>query len=97
VGKRGSPPSCGDCPSPDSPAEALKAKTKSATVFLEIVVSEKGEVMDVRVIKAPDKTLGEKAVDTVRKWKLKPAIGPNGKPVKAKVQVEVTFHLSPVS
>jgi outer membrane biosynthesis protein TonB len=37
--------------------------------------------------------LEEKAVAQVKNWKMRPAIGPNGKPVNCRVQIEVTFHL----
>jgi len=38
-----SPPACLECPSPPFPPEARKAKIESATVLLEITVSEKAE------------------------------------------------------
>jgi TonB family protein len=57
-----------------------------------VVVTDKGEVKDIRVVEAPNKSLADTAVDAVKTWKFKPAIGPNGKPVTAKVIVEVTFR-----
>ena len=39
------------------------------------------------------RSLEEKAVEAVRGWRFKPAIGPNGKPVATLVPVEVTFRL----
>jgi len=37
--------------------------------------------------------LEEKALSQVKNWKMRPALGPSGKPVNCRVQIEVTFHL----
>jgi TonB family protein len=37
--------------------------------------------------------LDQKAIDAVKTWQFKPANGPDGKPVKARVSVIVTFQL----
>lgn len=87
-------PSCRYCPNPDYPLEAQKAKIESASVMLEITVTEKGDAdpTDIRVIENPGLGFGEEAVAVVKKWKFKPATLKNGKPVKARVKVEVTFR-----
>lgn len=87
-------PSCRYCPNPDYPPEARKAKIESASVMLEITVTEKGDAdpSDIRVIKDPGSGFADEAIIAVKKWKFKPATLKNGKPVKARVKVDVTFR-----
>jgi TonB family protein len=63
------------------------------TVLLDIEVTSDGRVLDPRVVKGPGLGLEEKAMAQVRNWKLKPAIGPNGKAVNCRVTIEVAFRL----
>ena len=94
VAERPSQPSCRFCPNPDYPLEARKAKIESASVILEITVTEKGDAdpSDIRVIKDPGSGFADEAIMAVKKWKFKPATLKSGKPVKARVKVEVTFR-----
>ena len=87
-------PSCRYCPNPDYPLEARKVKIESASVMLEITVTEKGDAdpSEIRVIKDPGNGFADEAIIAVKKWKFKPATLKNGKPVKARVKVEVTFR-----
>jgi outer membrane biosynthesis protein TonB len=50
-------------------------------------------VINPVVIKGPGLGLEEKAMQQVKNWKLKPAIGPGGKPVNARVTIEVLFRI----
>jgi TonB family protein len=59
--------------------------------LLSIVVTSEGKVTEVKVIKDPGEGLAEKAVEAVRKWRLKPAMK-DGKAVTARVEVEVSFR-----
>jgi protein TonB len=45
------------------------------------------------VVKGPGLGLEEKAVEAVKQWRFKPALGPSGKPVAVVVPIEVTFRL----
>ena len=58
---------------------------------LDVLVSLDGKASDVQIDKEPGNGFGEKAVEAVRKWKFKPAIRPDGKPVAARIKVEVVF------
>jgi len=78
-------------PDPPYSEEARKAKYQG-TVVLWIVVDAQGNVSDVRVVKPLGLGLDEKAVDTVRTWRFKPALR-NGVPVAVRVGVEVSFRL----
>jgi TonB family protein len=78
-------------PVPAYSEEARKAKYQG-TVVLLIVVDAQGNVTDCRVVRPLGLGLDEKATETVRTWKFKPAMR-NGVPVPVRVIVEVFFHL----
>jgi TonB family protein len=78
-------------PDPMYSEEARKAKYQG-TVVVYIIVDASGAVTDCRVVKPLGLGLDEKAVETVRTWKFKPALK-NGVPVPVRVMVEVSFRL----
>jgi protein TonB len=85
-------PQCIYCPQPEYSDEARKAKYQG-TVLLDVTVTADGRVMNPVVIKGPGLGLEEKALAQVKNWKMRAALGPGGKPVACRVQIEVTFHL----
>lgn len=85
-------PQCIYCPQPEYSDEARKAKYQG-TVLLDVTVTADGRVLNPVVIKGPGLGLEEKALAQVRNWKMRAALGPGGKPVSCRVQIEVTFHL----
>jgi protein TonB len=85
-------PECIFCPDPEYSDEARKAKYQG-TVLLDVTVTTDGRVINPVVLKGPGLGMEEKALAQVRNWKLRPALGPGGKPVTCRVQIEVTFHL----
>jgi protein TonB len=85
-------PVCIYCPPPEYSDEARKAKYQG-TVLLDVTVTSDGRVINPFVIKGPGLGMEEKALAQVRNWKMRPALGPSGKPVNCRVQIEVTFHL----
>jgi TonB family protein len=52
-----------------------------------------GRVTEPRVIKSPGLGLDDTTVQTMRTWRCKAALGPNGRPVPTRVQFEVNFRL----
>ncbi len=78
-------------PEPPYSEEARKAKYQG-TVVLWIIVDAQGNVTDLRVVKPLGLGLDEKAVETVRTWKFKPAMR-NNVAVPVRVGVEVSFRL----
>jgi TonB family protein len=84
-------PQCINCPQPEYSRKARKAKI-SGTVLLDVIVSADGQIAKAVVLKGPSDDLSERALEAVRKWKMKPALGPDGSPVNCRVQVQVTFH-----
>jgi protein TonB len=85
-------PQCIYCPNPEYSDEARKAKYQG-TVLLDVTVTADGRVTNPVVIKGPGLGLEERALAKVRDWKMRPALGPSGRPVACRVQVEVTFRL----
>jgi len=85
-------PSCVYCPDPKYSEEARKAKYQG-TVVLQAVITPDGRATEIQVVKGPGLGLEEKAVEAVRQWRFKPAMGPGGKPVPTIVPIEVTFRL----
>ena len=85
-------PSCAYCPDPKYSEEARKAKYQG-TVVLQAVITPDGRATEIQVVKGPGLGLEEKAVEAVKQWRFKPALGPNGKPVAVVVPLEITFRL----
>jgi protein TonB len=85
-------PVCLYCPIPQYSDEARKAKYQG-TVVLQVTITTDGKAINISVVKSPGLGLEEKAVEAVKGWKFKPAVGPSGKPVATIVPIEVTFRL----
>jgi protein TonB len=77
--------------SPVYPALAQSVK-REGTVILEAVISEKGEVSQLRVLRSID-LLDSAAMDAVRQWRFTPTLL-NGQPVPVVMTVTVTFRLT---
>ena len=72
---------------PDLPPDA----ERHGTVVMLVGVDTKGRVAAVRVLRSDEKAFEQSAVDTVKKWKFKPA-QKNGQPVPVQVTVEMKFQ-----
>jgi TonB family protein len=78
-------------PEPPYTPEARGAHV-TGTSILRVVIDEQGRVGDVFLQKPIGMGLDESAVETVRRWRFKPALK-DGKPVKVSVMVQVSFRL----
>ncbi len=76
---------------PEYSEEARKAKFQG-TVVLYVVVDEKGNPRDLRVVRALGLGLDEKAIEAVQKWRFRPGML-QGKPVPVAATIEVNFRL----
>jgi protein TonB len=85
-------PSCLYCPEPQYSEDARKAKYQG-TVVLQVVIQPDGHATNIEIVKGPGLGLEEKAIEAVRTWRFKPALGPNGTPVATITPIEVTFRL----
>lgn len=91
IGGGVSPPSILYKVEPEYSEEARKAKFQG-TVLLYVVVDEKGNPRDIRIIRPLGLGLDQKAVEAVEKWKFSPG-KKDGKPVPVQAQIEVNFRL----
>ena len=85
-------PVCLYCPQPEFSNEAVKAKYQGVVV-VQTLISADGRATNIRVVKGVGLGLDEKAVEAVRNWRFKPAMGPDGRPAAVLTFIEVTFHL----
>ncbi len=72
---------------PDLPPDA----EPHGTVIMLVGVNAKGRVQAVRVLRSDEKAFEQSAVDTVKKWRFKPA-EKSGQPVPVQVTVEMKFQ-----
>ncbi len=85
-------PECIYCPPPLYSDDARKAKYQGIVTLL-ITVTADGRATNISVVKGPGMGLEEKAIESVRTWKFRPATGPGGKVVAVIVPIEVSFRL----
>lgn len=72
--------------------EAARANGTQGTVILRVLVTEDGNVSNIRVVRGLPDGLTEQAIDAARRTKFKPAIK-DGKAVAYWVAVEMNFNL----
>lgn len=65
--------------------------TRRGTVVLDVVLQEDGTPRIVRILQSLDPELDESAVRNFSEWRFSPALK-NGRPVKVRLNAEVTFH-----
>ncbi|HSD71665.1 MAG TPA: TonB family protein [Thermoanaerobaculia bacterium] len=76
---------------PPYPEVAIRAQVEGSVV-LDIGIDETGRVTDVQVTRGLPFGLSEAAADAVRKWKYRPARGPEG-PIPSRKTVRILFTL----
>ena len=85
-------PLCLYCPYPVYTDEARHVKVQG-TVTLRVLVGTDGRASQIRVVRGVGYGLEERAEQTVRGWKFKPAIDAARHPVPAWVTIEAVFRL----
>jgi TonB family protein len=73
-------------------SDEARAAGLQGVVLVTALVTERGEVQDIRVIRPLGKGLDEKAVEAVREYKFAPALR-WGIPVPQQITIEVNFRL----
>jgi TonB family protein len=84
-------PECKYCPSPDY-SDASRAAKFQGTVVLSVVVTSEGLVSGIYVLKGAPFGLTDQAIKATKNWRFQPS-QKDGKPVPARVSVELTFRL----
>jgi TonB family protein len=80
-------PTCLYCPSPRLPRPG-----GVGVVVLEVVVTTEGTADKIKVIKSPDQRFTDVSIETVQKWRFKPAVDFDGNPIAVFVPVQLTFQ-----
>src|SRR5258706_4373765 len=80
------------CPVPEYTDKARAAKYQGSVV-LQVVVTTEGRAANISVVKGPGMGLEEAAIEAVKGWKFRPALGPDGHPVATLVPIQVSFRL----
>lgn len=83
------PPKATSAPDPKFPDLPPDAEPHG-TVIMLVGVNAKGHVGAVRVLRSDEKAFEQSALETVKKWKFKPA-EKGGQPVPVQVTVEMKF------
>ena len=84
------PPEATHAPDPKFPDLPPDAEPHGAVVML-VGINARGHVAAVRVLRSDEKAFEQTAVETVKKWKFKPA-EKAGQPVPVQVTVEMKFQ-----
>ena len=85
-------PACMYCPNPSFKIEELNGKPQG-TVLLMVIIDAQGRAGEVTVKNAPAPKLGERAINAVKRWRFRPAVDVDGKPVAARTPVLMTFRV----
>ena len=85
-------PVCDRCPNPPYTAQA-QADRIQGRVLLIATVTEQGVTDHIGVIDGLADGLTDDAVEAVRAWRFRAAIGKDGKPFATRMPLEVTFRL----
>jgi TonB family protein len=85
-------PMCLVCPLPVYTDEARRVKVQG-TATLRVLVGADGRALQVRVVRGPGYGLEERAEETVRDWKFRPARDATNRTVPAWVIIEAVFRL----
>jgi TonB family protein len=89
----------GSCPSAPPASANAKSKTEPAvpdekdTVTLLVVVSDKGYVCSIQVLRAANKQIGQRVESAVQQWKFKPATK-SGKRVPVVMKMLVYYRMN---
>jgi TonB family protein len=75
------------------PADAKRMGIEGVVTF-KIGVDEKGDVVDVRIVERAGHGFDEAAAKAMRRFKFKPAIANDGRPVPCRIQYVFRFNLT---
>lgn len=85
-------PQCVYCPNPTYTEEARKSKYQG-TVLIRAIITVDGRATNIQIVKGLGLGLDEKAIEAVRNWRFKPALGPDGRAVAAWSPIEINFRI----
>jgi TonB family protein len=77
---------------PRYPEEARKEKIQGVVV-VETVIDETGKVKDIKILRAPHRSLGDATIEAVKQWTFEPAKDADGKPVAVIYIMTIKYRL----
>ncbi|HNW82985.1 MAG TPA: TonB family protein [bacterium] len=77
---------------PDYP-KALEEEEIEGEVVLELSISKKGDIVNIKVLESDNKLFSEAAVKTVSKYKFRPGKTKDGTPVDAVIEFTISFEM----
>jgi TonB family protein len=83
-------PACLYCPKPQLP-DTMHNLQEHVTVVTGIIQTNR-RATSIEIVRSGGTGFGDKAIETVRRWHFKPAVGPDGKPVPVTTHIEVTWN-----
>jgi TonB family protein len=89
---KGFVPACIYCPNAQFSDAAVKTKAQG-TILLNVIVDTEGHPSSISVARGLPCALNSQASETLKQWRSKPAVDPDGNPVPVRQMVEITFHL----
>ena len=84
-------PACSYCPAVHYTEAASRHRVQGSVVLIAVVGAD-GSAQKLVVKKALSDGLTENALDAVRQWKFKPALGPDGKPATVQETILLPCH-----
>jgi TonB family protein len=84
-------PKCIDCPQVQYTQDAYVFKFQGR-LTLNVIITADGRAKDIKAVKPLPYGLTEEAIKTVKKWRFKPAAGPDGKPAAVRQEIVISFH-----
>jgi protein TonB len=72
--------------------EAMRKGRMEGTVLVEAVITERGDVVDARVVRSTHPLLDKPALSAIQQWRYEPATL-DGRPVRVYVTITTTFTL----
>ena len=87
-------PSCIRCPNPHY-SEFARERKIQGTVRILVTITEQGNTQNAKVLGGVEESLERVSLDTVSRWKVKPATDGNGKPFPARLEAQMNFRMAP--
>jgi TonB family protein len=85
-------PTCLYCPNAHFSDAAAKVRAQGS-VFLSVAVSAAGQPTSIVIKRGLPCELNSQAIESVKKWRFKPAEDPNGNSAPSLVMIEVNLHI----
>jgi TonB family protein len=86
-------PVCSHCPEIPYTKDALRYRVQGSVVLIAVIGAD-GTTQKLVVKRALPDGLTENALDTVRQWKFKPSLGPDGRPATVQDTILIPCHFN---